>query len=99
MIARRRDSIEPRGRAHLLPQLLGLVEERRGVLAVVHDLTLAAQYCDRLVLISSGEVVAQGTAAEVLRRGVLRAVYGAAVDVFPHPQTGLPVVAPSAAER
>ena len=74
-------------------------EERRGVLAVVHDLTLAAQYCDRLVLISSGEVVAQGTAAEVLRKDVLRAVYGAAVDVFPHPQTGLPVVAPSAAER
>jgi iron complex transport system ATP-binding protein len=74
-------------------------EKRRGVLAVVRDLTLAARVLRPALCSIVGEVVAQGTAAEVLRRDVLRAVYGAAVDVFPHPQTGLPVVAPSAAER
>ena len=74
-------------------------EDRRGVLAVVHDLTLAAQYCDRLVLISAGKVVAEGSAQDVLQAETLHAVYGAGVDVFPHPRTGRPVVAPSAPER
>ena len=73
-------------------------EDGRGVLAVVHDLTLAAQYCDRLVLISLGKVIAQGTAREVLQADTLHTVYGAGVDVFPHPVTGRPVVAPSAAD-
>lgn len=66
----------------------------KAVLAVVHDLTLAAQYCDRLVMLSGGRVVAQGAPADVLREPLLREVYGAQVSVFPHPQTGLPVVAP-----
>jgi len=70
-------------------------EERRGVLAVVHDLTLAAAYCDRLVLLCAGVVAAAGTPGEVLRPDILRAVYGAGVEVFPHPRTGLPLVAPS----
>ena len=73
-------------------------EDGRGVLAVVHDLTLAARYCDRLVLLSAGEVAAQGSPGDVLRAGVLSKVYGAPVDVFPHPRTGRPVVAPSAAD-
>jgi iron complex transport system ATP-binding protein len=69
--------------------------EGRGVLAVVHDLTLAARYCDRLVLLSGGEVAAEGRAEHVLRAGLLSEVYGAPVDVFPHPQTGRLVVTPS----
>lgn len=70
-------------------------EERRGILAVVHDLTLAAAYCDRLVLLSAGVVVAAGPPSQVLRPDALRAVYGASIDVFPHPRTGRPLVAPS----
>jgi iron complex transport system ATP-binding protein len=69
--------------------------EKKAVLAVVHDLTLAAQMCDRLVLMSNGAVVASGTSEEVLTPGRIREVYGTAVDVFPHPRTGGPVVAPS----
>jgi len=65
----------------------------KAVLAVVHDLTLAAQYCDRLVMLRSGAVVASGTPTQVLEVALLREVYGAAVDVFPHPVTGRPVVA------
>jgi iron complex transport system ATP-binding protein len=66
----------------------------KGALAVVHDLTLASQYCDRIVLIRDGEVVLQGSAAETLREDILREVYGARVSVFSHPLTGRPVVAP-----
>ena len=46
------------------------------VIAVLHDLTLAARYCDRLLLIDEGRIVADGTPAEVLTAERLRAVYG-----------------------
>ncbi len=46
------------------------------VIAVLHDLTLAARYCDRLLLIDQGRVIADGTAAAVLTAERLRAVYG-----------------------
>ncbi len=46
------------------------------VIAVLHDLTLAARYCDRLLLIDAGRIVAEGAPAEVLTAERLRAVYG-----------------------
>jgi iron complex transport system ATP-binding protein len=69
-------------------------DEGKGALAVVHDLTLAAQYCDRIVLLRDGEIVVQGDARSTLRQELLETVYGARVSVFAHPKTGLPVVAP-----
>jgi iron complex transport system ATP-binding protein len=69
--------------------------EGKAVLAVVHDLTLAAQMCDRLVLMNDGVIAASGRPEEVLTPDRIRDVYGTAVDVFPHPRTGGPVVAPS----
>jgi iron complex transport system ATP-binding protein len=69
-------------------------DDGKAVLAVVHDLTLAARYCDRLVMLRGGVVVASGPPADVLTPELLREVYGVAVDVFPHPVTGRPVVAP-----
>lgn len=81
--------------------ILGLVRslcrsEGKAVLAVVHDLTLAAQYADRLVLLDAGVTVAEGPAEDVLRADLLGRVYGTRVDVFSHPETGKPVVAPRA---
>lgn len=67
----------------------------KAVLAVVHDLTLAAHYCDRLIVLSAGRVSAEGAPADVLRPELLREVYGVPVTVVPHPETGRPVVAPS----
>lgn len=64
------------------------------VLAVVHDLTLAAQFCDRLVLLVDGGVAAAGAPKEVLREEVLSAAYGGRVSVIAHPGTGRPVVVP-----
>lgn len=72
-------------------------EDGLAVLAVVHDLTLAAQFCDRLALLTDGRIVAEGTPEAVLRAEVLEAAYGGAVSVFAHPQTGRPVVAPRVA--
>ena len=67
----------------------------KAVLAVVHDLTLAAQYCDRLAMLSEGRLVALGSPQEVLSPQVLASVYRTQVSVFPHPLTGRPVVTPA----
>src|SRR3972149_318386 len=49
-------------------------DEGKAVLAAVHDLTLAAQFCDELVMLNGGSVVACGTPAEVLTAERLREV-------------------------
>jgi len=66
------------------------------VLAALHDLNLAAQYCDKLILINNGQVHAQGTPAEVINSQNIEEVYGAEGCVYPHPINGLPAVLPRA---
>ncbi|MBF6600367.1 MAG: heme ABC transporter ATP-binding protein [Dehalococcoidia bacterium] len=66
------------------------------VVAVVHDLTLAALFGDRIALLADGRNVATGTPAEVLRAERIEAVYGVSVRVLPHPVSGRPVVVPEA---
>jgi len=58
-------------------------EARAGalVIAVLHDLTMAARYCDRLLLIDGGRLVADGPPADVLTVDRLRDVYGIAGHV------------------
>ncbi len=65
-------------------------EPKRGVLAVFHDLNLAAQYCQRIALLSAGRVLALGTPAEVITAENIRRAYGASVVVVPHPVNQLP---------
>ena len=69
------------------------------VLVAMHDLTLAAQWCDRLVLMEGGSVRTEGTPASVLTGHNVAAVYGAEVVIARHPQSGAPVVLPSTADR
>jgi iron complex transport system ATP-binding protein len=70
--------------------LTRLNREGSTVLAVMHDLNLAALYCRRLVLLQAGRVLADGPTAEVFTREVLEAVYETPVEVFVHPATGRP---------
>ncbi len=62
------------------------------VLAVLHDLNLASQYCDRLILIGDGSVQADGPPDEVITADNIRRVYGAEVWVRRHPATSRPYV-------
>ncbi|MCX6346065.1 MAG: heme ABC transporter ATP-binding protein [Armatimonadetes bacterium] len=62
------------------------------VLAVLHDLNLASQYCDRLILIGGGEVQASGSPEDVITSENIRRVYGAEVWVRKHPTTHRPYV-------
>jgi iron complex transport system ATP-binding protein len=63
------------------------------VLAAMHDLTLAGQFADRLLLLSRGRAVASGSAAEVLTEACLADHFGARVKVV-HDEDGGVVVVP-----
>ncbi len=67
-------------------------ESKLAVFAALHDLNLAAQYCDRLVLLHQGKILAEGTPTEVITNGNIQRVYGATNCVFTHPVNGLPIV-------
>jgi iron complex transport system ATP-binding protein len=64
------------------------------VVVVLHDLSLAAAYADRVLLLADGAAVADGPVAEVLRAALLSEVYGHPVEVLAHPRTGSPLVLP-----
>ncbi|MFI9024473.1 ABC transporter ATP-binding protein [Streptomyces sp. NPDC053560] len=71
--------------------LLDLVAELRLTSVVaLHDLNLAAMYCDQLVVLKEGRVVACGTPGEVLTRDLIADVYGVAADVTPTGPDGRP---------
>ena len=69
------------------------------VVSVLHDLNLAALYCDRLVLMAEGGVARVGGAADVLTADALRRAYGAEVYVAANALTGAPIVLPRARRR
>ena len=69
-----------------------LAREKRAVVAAVHSINVASQYCTRLVLLDRGGVAAEGPAEEVLRPEVLERVYGARIVVTRNSSTGSLVV-------
>jgi len=62
------------------------------VLVILHDLNLAARYCDRILLLENGRPVALDTPDQVLRPDTLQAVFGLEVLVQPHPERGHPLI-------
>jgi iron complex transport system ATP-binding protein len=67
-------------------------ESNLAVLAAIHDLNLAAQYCDRLLLINEKHIHAEGRPMEVITDKNIKEVYGAENCVYTHPVNGLPAV-------
>ncbi|MEU3740332.1 ABC transporter ATP-binding protein [Streptomyces sp. NPDC032198] len=61
-------------------------------LLALHDLNLAAYYCDRLYVLDAGRLVASGAPKEVLTSELLAQVYGVTAEVAVHPATGAPTV-------
>jgi iron complex transport system ATP-binding protein len=70
-----------------------------GVLAVLHDLNLAAAWADRVAFMKGGRIVSVGTPAEVLQRGLLEDVYGTPMLVLRHPEVTHPIVVSRAASH
>ena len=72
-------ALDPYHQLRVMELIAGLGAHGSGVLAVLHDLSLAARYCDRLILLVDGAIAAVGKPDEVLTPETLRAAYG--VDV------------------
>ena len=70
------------------------LKEERGltVVLVSHDLNLASQYCDRILMLKAGMLFRFGLPDEVIDVDILRAVYGCDVLVDRHPESGVPRV-------
>jgi iron complex transport system ATP-binding protein len=67
-------------------------ERQLSVVMVSHDLNVASQYCDRVLMLKEGRLCRIGSPAETIRPEVLRVVYDCDVVVDAHPQTGRPRV-------
>lgn len=63
-----------------------------GVLAILHDLNLAAMYADRLVVLHGGDVAAEGPPAAVLTEDLVEEVFELRVAISRHPTRGCPQV-------
>ena len=78
-------------------ELLSLIHRQtraqaQGALAALHDLNQAAEFCDRLILMRGGRIVAEGTPDLVLTAENLRAAYDAEAQIGANPATGRPML-------
>jgi iron complex transport system ATP-binding protein len=77
----------------LLELLRRLHRERQvGVLAVLHDLNLAALYFNRIAVLSRGRLIGEGPPADILHSTDVLRVFEAPLQVIDHPMTGTPQV-------
>ncbi|MFV2173023.1 heme ABC transporter ATP-binding protein [Actinomadura sp. LOL_016] len=79
---------------HVLTLLRAEAARGAAVLAVVHDLGLAAAHADRVAVLSRGRVAACGPPGRVLTAGLLSDVYRHPIEVLPHPRTSRPLILP-----
>lgn len=77
---------------HVLSLAKALTKRNIGVLAVIHDLSLAASFADQLVLIKQGEIATQGKPENVLQRQHLAEVYGINAEFFQYSETVKPSI-------
>lgn len=70
-------------------QVLQLLQRLgKTVVCCIHDLNLAARYCNKLLLLNQGELIAYGAPAEVLKPDLLEQVFGLPCEVLPHSRYG-----------
>lgn len=84
--------LDPLHQHTVLQAVRRFAERSVAVLIILHDLNLAARYCDRLLLLDEGRVQLSGTATEVLQPAALKRVFGLDVLVQAHPELGHPLV-------
>ena len=62
-----------------------------GVVVALHDVNMAARYCDEIIALHSGKLIARGTPAEIVTPKQLEAIYGVAMGVMRHPDLKHPI--------
>lgn len=77
-------------------EVLGLIrrlsqERQLSVVLVLHDVNMAARYCDEILALHSGRLIARGAPVEIMTTDMLERIYGIALGVMPHPVGGHPI--------
>jgi ABC-type hemin transport system, ATPase component len=84
--------LDPLHQHTTLQAVRSFADRGAAVLVILHDLNLAARYCDRILLLQDGRCHALATPQEVLTPAALKAVFGIDVLVQPHPERGHPLI-------
>jgi iron complex transport system ATP-binding protein len=83
----------------VLDLLADLNEQGRTIVMVLHDLNQAARYADRLIALRGGQIVAQGSAEDVMTPETLKQVFGLNAQIIQDPVTGTPMAVPMSRHR
>jgi len=62
-----------------------------GVVVIVHDINMAVRFCDRMLALKGGRLIAEGPAAALMRSDTLAEIYGTSMGITPHPSLGIPM--------
>lgn len=76
----------------IMRRVVGLADEEKTIVVVLHDLNAAAVYSDRIIVMNKGGVVADGAPRDVLQADLLTTVYGQPMVVVDHPFRDCPLV-------
>jgi heme transport system ATP-binding protein len=90
-------SLDLAHQGQVLAAMRGQADRGHAVLAILHDLNLAAAIADHLVLLAAGRVIKAGPPKDVLQDEVLTASYGCRISANRVPENGRPFVLPPAA--
>lgn len=84
--------LDPLHQHSIMQAVRAFADQGGAVLVIMHDLNLAARYCDDLLLLDKGGVFSSGSPDEVLRADVLHEVFGLEVLVQKHPERDHPLI-------
>lgn len=73
-------ALDPAHQLHTMEVLRTKARDGQTVVVVLHDLTLASRFCDRIVMLSEGRLIACGAPTDVLTADILAAAYGVTVE-------------------
>lgn len=66
-------------------------EKGASVVIVLHDINMAARFCDRIHALKNGRVVASGDPGQIVEQDALKSIYGIDMGVLPHPELSIPL--------
>lgn len=70
-------------------------EKGLGVIVVLHDVNMAARFCDEVIALHSGKLIVRGTPQEMMTSQQLARIYGVEMSVIAHPRTQRPIALPA----
>ncbi|HEX4014227.1 MAG TPA: ATP-binding cassette domain-containing protein [Candidatus Cybelea sp.] len=86
------DSLDLLHEVELMRLIRRLVDARNlGVVLVLHDVNVAARYCDEIIALRAGTLLTRGTPQELMQPEALESIYDVPMGILTHPQSGTPI--------